>query len=316
MLTTCQVKTLEAFKKFLRGDPGVFTISGEAGTGKSTLITEMVEAVQQHNNLMLSLDLATINEVHKAAPTNFAAAIIGGQTIHKAFSIKFNKFKNDELKPFIFMEHNNLYIVDEASMVSKEIYNLIISRAKEEKSYVVFMGDINQLFPVKETLSNTFKNHELHEMKTVVRQDNKSKLYQSIQQAKAAIYDDSITLEANEDVQIVSSEEEFKKLLKEQFNDKPSNARVLVYSNNRANEYRKFTGRESYLYYQDKPIGRHLAGADKDYTALPVTTIHKAQGRTYSKVFIDYRDIIKSKEHRRLFYVALSRASHKAVILI
>ena len=35
MLTPCQTKTLEAFKKFLRSEPGVFTIAGDAGSGKS-----------------------------------------------------------------------------------------------------------------------------------------------------------------------------------------------------------------------------------------------------------------------------------------
>ena len=316
MLTPCQTKTLEAFKKFLRSEPGVFTIAGDAGSGKSTLIKEMEEYVQEHNLLMSSLDLPVINGVIKTAPTNFAAAIIGGETVHKGFQIKYNKFGPDELKTTMFDYDNELYIVDECSMISKEMYDLILKRAKQNNCHVVFMGDMNQLFPVKETLSNTFRNHELHTMTTVVRQNTESALYKAIQQAKEAIYDNSIILEGNEDVILIDDEVEFKELLKKEFNDKPSNSQVLVYSNKKAEEYSRLTGNESYVYYQGKPIGKYLAGETKDYTSVPVTTIHKAQGRTYRKVFIDYRDIIKSKEHRRLFYVALSRASHKAVILI
>lgn len=316
MLTPCQAKTLEAFKKFLRSEPGVFTIAGDAGSGKSTLIKEMEEYVQEHNLLMSSLDLPVINGVIKTAPTNFAAAIIGGETVHKGFQIKYNKFGPDELKTTMFDYDNELYIVDECSMISKEMYDLILKRAKQNNCHVVFMGDMNQLFPVKETLSNTFRNHELHTMTTVVRQNTESALYKAIQQAKEAIYDNSIILEGNEDVILIDDEVEFKELLKKEFNDKPSNSQVLVYSNKKAEEYSRLTGNESYVYYQGKPIGKYLAGETKDYTSVPVTTIHKAQGRTYRKVFIDYRDIIKSKEHRRLFYVALSRASHKAVILI
>lgn len=316
MLTTCQTTTLEAFKKFLRGEPGVFTITGDAGSGKSTLIKEMEEYVQEHNLLMSSLDLPVISEVIKTAPTNFAAAIIGGVTVHRGLQIKYNKFGPDELKTSIFDFDNELYIVDECSMISKEMYDLIITKAKQNNSHVVFIGDMNQLFPVKETLSNTFRNHELHTMTTVVRQNTESALYKAIQQAKEAIYDNSIILEGNEDIILIDDELEFKELLKKEFNNKPSNSQVLVYSNRKAEEYSRLTGKESYVYYQGKPIGKHLAGHTKDYTSVPVTTIHKAQGRTYRKVFIDYRDIIKSKEHRRLFYVALSRASHKAVILI
>lgn len=316
MLTPCQSKTLEAFKKFLRSEPGIFTIAGDAGSGKSTLIKEMEEYVQEHNLLMSSLDLPIISDVIKTAPTNFAAAIIGGETVHRGFQIKYNKFGADELKTAMFDFNNALYIVDECSMISREMYDLILARANQKKSHVVFMGDMNQLFPVKETLSNSFRNHELHTMTTVVRQNTESALYKAIQQAKEAIYDDSITLQGNEDVVIIDDEVEFRELLKKEFNDKPSNSQVLVYSNKRAEEYSRLTGNESYVYYQGKPIGKHLAGYKKDYTSVPVTTIHKAQGRTYRKVFIDYRDIIKSKDHRRLFYVALSRASHKAVILI
>ena len=316
MLTPCQKKTLEAFKKFLRSEPGVFTIAGDAGSGKSTLIKEMEEYVQEHNLLMSSLDLPIINGVVKTAPTNFAAAIIGGVTVHRGFQIKYNKFGPDELKATMFDYDNALYIVDECSMISKEIYNLILKKAKQNNSHIVFIGDMNQLFPVKETLSNSFRNHELHTITTVVRQNTESALYKAIQQAKEAIYDDSIILQGNEDVILVDDELEFRRLLKKEFNNKPSNSQVLVYSNRRAEEYSRLTGKESYVYYQGKPIGKHLAGYKKDYTSVPVTTIHKAQGRTYRKVFIDYRDIIRSKDHRRLFYVALSRASHKAVILI
>lgn len=316
MLTSCQIKTLGAFKKFLRSEPGVFTIAGEAGSGKSTLIKEMEDYIQEHNLLMSSLDLPIINEVIKTAPTNFAAAIIGGETVHRGFQIKYNKFEADKLKIDTFSSSNTLYIVDECSMISREMYELILRKAKQKNSHVVFMGDMNQLFPVKETLSNSFRNHELNTMTTVVRQNTKSALYKAIQQAKEAIYDDSITLEGNEDVILIDDEVEFRELLKKEFNDKPSNSQVLVYSNKKAEEYSKLKGSESYVYYQGKPIGKYLAGDTKDYTSVPVTTIHKAQGRTYRKVFIDYRDIIKSKEHRRLFYVALSRASHKAVILI
>ena len=316
MLTPCQKKTLEAFKKFLRSEPGVFTIAGDAGSGKSTLIKEMEDYVQEHNLLMSSLDLPVIKGIVKTAPTNFAAAIIGGETVHRGFQIRYNKFGPDDLKLAIYSFNNALYIVDECSMISREMYDLIIKRANEKRSHVVFMGDMNQLFPVKETLSNTFRNHELHTMTTVVRQNTESALYKAIQQAKEAIYDNSIILQGNEDVILVDDEVEFRELLKKEFNDKPSNSEVLVYSNKKAEEYSKLTGNESYVYYQGKPIGKHLAGETKDYTSVPVTTIHKAQGRTYRKVFIDYRDIIKSKEHRRLFYVALSRASHKAVILI
>lgn len=317
MLTTCQKSALQAFKKFIRAEPSVMTIAGDAGCGKSMLISEMEEYVKEHNNIMLALDMPVISEVIKCAPTNFAADIIGGKTIHKSFDISFRKHSEDRLMYLPWDTSNRrLYIVDECSMVSKELYNLMIQRAKETNSYIVFLGDLNQLFPVKESLSNTFRNHKFHKMITVVRQDTQSDLYKSIQLAKLGINDFNITLSPNKDVKIIDNEEDFRKLLVAEFNDKPSNAQVLVYSNARANTYKSLTHNEKFVYYGNQPVGTNLTGFGKEYSKFPVTTIHKAQGRTYHTVYIDYRDILTSREHRRLFYVALSRASHKAIILV
>lgn len=317
MLTTCQESALKAFKKFIRAEPSVMTIAGDAGTGKSMLITEMEDYIAEHNSLMIALDMPIISEVIKCAPTNFAAAIIGGKTIHKGFDILFRKNSMDRLNPTSWwLTPNKLYIVDECSMVSHELYNLMIQRAKETNSHIIFLGDLNQLFPVKEGMSDAFRNHKFHKMITIVRQDINSDLYKSIQLAKLGIEDFNITLDSNNDVTIIDSESEFKELLQKEFNNKPSNAQLLVYSNKKALEYSELTGKEKFVYYNGQPIGANLAGYDKSYTRVPVTTIHKAQGRTYKTVYIDYRDILTSREHRRLFYVALSRASHKAVILV
>lgn len=316
MLTTCQESALQAFKKFIRAEPSVMTIAGEAGTGKSMLISEMEEYVKEHNNIMLALDMPVISEVIKCAPTNFAADIIGGKTIHKGFNILFRKNSKDILNYESLGDIRKLYIVDECSMVSIELYNLMIRRAKDTNSYIIFLGDLNQLFPVKESLSSTFRNHKFHKMITVVRQNTQSDLYKSIQLAKLGINDFNITLSPNRDVKIIDNEEDFRKLLVSEFNDKPSNAQVLVYSNTRADTYKRLTHNEKFVYYGNQPVGTNLTGFGKEYSKFPVTTIHKAQGRTYHTVYIDYRDILTSREHRRLFYVALSRASHKAVILV
>lgn len=317
MLTTCQESALKAFKKFIRAEPSVMTIAGDAGCGKSMLISEMEDYVQEHNNIMLALDMPIISEVIKCAPTNFAADIIGGKTVHKGFNILFRKHSEDRLNPVPWENAQNcLYIVDECSMISQHIYKLILDRAAMSNSHVIFLGDLNQLFPVKESLSNTFRNHSFHKMITVVRQDTQSDLYKSIQLAKLGINDFNVTLESNNDVKIVDNEEDFKKLLVAEFNDKPSNAQLLVYSNAKANEYKSLNHDEKFVYYGNQPVGTNLTGFGKEYSKFPVTTIHKAQGRTYHTVYIDYRDILTSREHRRLFYVALSRASHKAVILV
>lgn len=314
-LTPCQEQVLKDFKKFIRGEPDIFVISGDAGTGKSTLIKEMEKTVEEHNLVMSSLGLNSINEVIKCAPTNHAANLIGGTTIHKAFNIQFSKREGNILGYSNKDFNNSLFIIDEASMISNEIYEMINLRIKN-KSHIVFIGDTNQLYPVKESLSKPFTEHSYHKMTTVVRQNNQSDLFKSIQLAKEAIYNPDIIIKANNDVTLIYDESEFKKLIKKEFNDKPSNSQVLVYSNSKVREYQTILGNEKYVYYKNQPIGFRLTSDNDIYTAVPVATIHKAQGRTYPKVYIDYRNISKSSDYRRLLYVALSRASHKAVILV
>jgi hypothetical protein len=57
----------------------------------------------------------------------------------------------------------------------------------------------------------------------------------------------------------------------------------------------------------------------KDFTFGYCSTVHKSQGSTYSVVGVDYRDVSRNSnnlEMKRLLYVALSRASNVAYILI
>ena len=102
-----------------------FNIEGRAGTGKSYLIKTLIKQLENKNMNFAAL-----------APTNKAARVIDGTTIHKfkaAFNLK--NFKGQQCK-YIF--------IDEISMVQEVFYKffLYLKRAMPEIKFII-VGDFN-----------------------------------------------------------------------------------------------------------------------------------------------------------------------------
>jgi ATP-dependent exoDNAse (exonuclease V) alpha subunit len=122
-----------------------YFVEGRGGTGKSTLINLMKEKLKNNN-----INFQTL------APTNKAANIIDGKTIHR-FIKTASKLKEKELE-YIF--------VDEISMVKEIFYSyfLFLKRLKKNVKFII-AGDFNQLLPVKDRARYDYENsvafHEL-----------------------------------------------------------------------------------------------------------------------------------------------------------
>ena len=77
--TTEQSKALDAIFKFIEGSASCFTLKGSAGTGKTTLISKIVEGFRKQERSFVLL-----------APTGRAARIIGARTnnvVHTIHSV-------------------------------------------------------------------------------------------------------------------------------------------------------------------------------------------------------------------------------------
>jgi len=140
-----------------------FTLSGVAGSGKSTVISELINILIHQTSSEFTFSVC--------APTNRAAAALAEKikenngskipvnTIHshlyeyRQFEktdengekyyelIKYKRNRDEVMKSF-----GNLLIVDESSMINKEMINMI----RETGVKVIFVGDRYQLPPVKE----------------------------------------------------------------------------------------------------------------------------------------------------------------------
>lgn len=119
----------------------VQTLGGYAGTGKTTTIRQIKEALSKKK-----MQFAV------AAYTGKAANVLRGKginacTIHKLIYAPFKDEDGDTiwyLKDNIELSDVDGFIIDEASMVSKEIYEDLCSYKKP----IIFVGDHGQLEPI------------------------------------------------------------------------------------------------------------------------------------------------------------------------
>lgn len=143
-------------------------LEGYAGTGKTTVLTALI----------LELALSKRQIVQVATPTHKAAKVLNGKlgewgarlglelpsavTIHSLLAIKPKKTKPNEPEAFVIsgapkLYRNSFLIVDECSMINKELFMYIMECATSFKATVLFSGDPKQLRPVNEgKISPTF----------------------------------------------------------------------------------------------------------------------------------------------------------------
>lgn len=127
-------------------------ITGPPGSGKSKLLLDVY-------NYMVNENVP----VAKLAPTHSAAKRIAGRTIHSFFKIN----PNDEI--IKFTSFAGIVIIDEISMVPRNLFDSIFSQLRHKTVFILF-GDFCQLPPVSnnsvfsiDDLQNTFKQNMKYE---------------------------------------------------------------------------------------------------------------------------------------------------------
>jgi hypothetical protein len=154
------------------------TLSGFAGTGKSTIIKKILDKYR--------LGVVVTAPTHKAKKVISNTTDKEGKTLHGLLGLR----PDVELSDFNPNEPQfsqiaaprindyNLVIVDEASMINKELYKLILDQIKDTKTKVLFMGDSAQLPPVGEDISQVFldKSIGLHQLTKIERQKDTNPL--------------------------------------------------------------------------------------------------------------------------------------------
>lgn len=176
---TEQFDGLKKIKHWLKNGETFFTLAGFAGTGKSTIIKKVLDNYRYG--------------VVVSAPTHKAKRVVmnttgkDGQTLHALLGLRpdvdldnFNP-NNPKFNPIAIpkITDYNFVIIDEASMINQELYNLILEKTMKSRTKVLFMGDPAQIPPVGEKASVVFQQDqtkEFHQLTKIERQNDTNPL--------------------------------------------------------------------------------------------------------------------------------------------
>jgi exodeoxyribonuclease-5 len=166
-----------------------FLIEGKAGTGKTTVIAQILKKYKSKTILACALSHKAKNVIESVLKHNkidgMFLSIAGA--LGMDFDIETGRFINGFRKSFERpINKANIIIVDEASMVNEEMIDLIFTY-KRKGSKVIFLGDIGQLPPIRSKENEYYykwEDEELDNISPVFLSGNKVKLLERIRQGE------------------------------------------------------------------------------------------------------------------------------------
>ena len=158
--------------------PTSYTLSGSAGTGKTSVIQFLLQRYKKYSQTVVS------------APTHKAKKVIAEKTGLQAYTIQklLGLMPNTDIEDFNINKPNfdpkgepqikyfKLVIIDEASMLNDDLHAMIEKTAKQHKVKILYLGDKLQLPPVNEEISNVFNSNNNYELLEIVRQSTTNPL--------------------------------------------------------------------------------------------------------------------------------------------
>lgn len=163
-----QIDALNEMDRFMKSNETSMTLSGYAGTGKTSLM-EMIaqKGRKQYRSVVFC---ATTNKAAAVLNERVSKAGFKAATLNKVFGISVevdsksntynarnlvNVLKDADITP------GTTVIIDEASMINGENYGILNNIAKQNSLKIIYVGDSAQLAPVNEDkISKVFRNGE------------------------------------------------------------------------------------------------------------------------------------------------------------
>jgi hypothetical protein len=134
-------------------------INGKAGTGKTFMLKELIGYINStldKNSKIAVLGSSVANNIKNNLKTviqdnNNSNIIYGFQSVNSILGIaddnriktKTNKNQKERQLPT-----NGILLVDEASMINEEYFRALEKKAKQTNTFIIYVGDSGQLFPV------------------------------------------------------------------------------------------------------------------------------------------------------------------------
>ena len=177
---TEQQEGLTKVFNWLKNGKSFFTLAGYAGTGKSTMIKKVLDTYR--------FGVVVSAPTHKAKKVVMNTTGKMGQTLHSLLGLRpdvdLDNFNPNDPKfnPIAVprITDYNFVIIDEASMINQELYDLIHEKTMDSRTKVLFMGDPAQIPPVGEKESVVFKQDNeinlFHQLTKIERQSDTNPL--------------------------------------------------------------------------------------------------------------------------------------------
>ena len=159
----------DGFFEFLMGPDKEVRISGPGGVGKTFLMGHLIDEI-----LPMYFDACKLvgieplfHSVAMTATTNKAAEVLGKQTgrpaetVHTFFNLKVTENYTDGSTTITrtknwYKHTGKIIFIDESSMIDSDLYSEI--QAGTDGCKIVYVGDKDQLAPVKEQLSPVYRH--------------------------------------------------------------------------------------------------------------------------------------------------------------
>lgn len=194
-----------------KGGDGYYLLAGYAGTGKTTIAENIAKYGTQSGKSIAVL-----------APTNKAAKVLNDKlkstgvssqptTIHKAIYGEPDPDTGEWIAKSDIK--NSVIIVDESSMIAKEVMEDLLRLTKNKNNTIIFMGDGFQLEPVGED-AGLFKGKvkEVNNSKSELTEVKRQSLDSDILKVATVIRNDKVAYvpeTSTEDFKITNSKNEF-----------------------------------------------------------------------------------------------------------
>lgn len=307
-----QIEALNAMSDFINSDETTMTLSGYAGTGKTSLM-EMLAAKmkKQRRNIVFS------------ASTNKAAAVLRdrvkksgftAQTLNKVFGIQ---VEVDNSKPYdasnlvnklrdANIDPGTVVVIDESSMINEENYNILNGIAAKNGLKIIYVGDKGQLAPVKETkVSKVFRdnNGRIVTLTKVERTDDNAILKEAtaLRNGQALSGESSFNKEGKGVAYIRSTNETAKEALIRRFipmlKKNPDYFRILAYTNEAVAAYNRDV-REALGYTDNTPrVGEPILG----YSNWGEEYDRSTRQKTYRVINSESYKVVKVGKPRQVY---------------
>ncbi len=320
-----QLEAFDSVMEFMFDGQDTKCISGGSGTGKSVLITYIVQnllpkcenicklmglPVQIKNIVVLATTNSAANELESKLTTSLPqsfinlmstgyTSILPIKTVHSFFGFKVEDDYNtgntgifsmsDDIPTFGL--ENTLVIIDEASQLDGVIKRMVMKHLAPT-SKLLLVGDKRQLLPVKGTMTTAFYQPNTYCLTTTRRTNHPAlqALYAQLEEGVDTRSFSKITLVPS--VIDWLSEDEAQVAITAAFQTAPDTTKVATYTDARSREINSFI-----RHIQGKPpeisVGDKLVVNNSGVSRFPVGTLVKVQylGGTQEKYFQDTKPI-------------------------